>query len=131
MSRTKRENGRSYRWSPGLGEWVEVKEPTDKSKPTSSAKRQRETAFTQVMLNPAAIAFKVTRSQAAFVWVWLQYEVWRTKSAVVTITNAALTPYGITRWTKYRALQAYAKAGLINILRDGKRAIVVEVLACK
>jgi hypothetical protein len=128
MNKIKRDGGKAYMYSPSAKKWVEVEEPIGDSKPAPSAKRQREAAFTQVMLNPAAIAFKVTRSQAAFVWVWLQYEVWRTRNAVVTITNAALTPYGITRWTKYRALHAYAQAGLIRIVRDGKRAIVVEVL---
>jgi hypothetical protein len=115
-----------FRYSPGAKKWVEVEEPVVPTRP--SAKRRRlEKAYAQVGLKEAAAAFKANRAHKAFVWVWLQYEAWRTKSATVTLPNGELEQYGINRELKRRALRDYAEAGLLTINQRGTKSIVVTL----
>jgi hypothetical protein len=59
------------------------------------------------------------------VWLWL----WRLRSVrrsrTIKVSNSGLAGLGITRYTKYRSLKRFAKAGLIDIARRDGNAIVV------
>jgi hypothetical protein len=54
------------------------------------------------------------------VWVFVLYR-WRiTDPEPVPVTNLAISGWGVSRWTKYRAIEKLAAAGLIKIEGGGK-----------
>jgi hypothetical protein len=81
-----------------------------------------------ILLKSAAAAAKVTKSLKMFVWLWLQYEAWRTKRATVAVTNSELKFYGINREVKRRALLALEAGNLIKIERSGLKAVTVTII---
>jgi hypothetical protein len=81
-----------------------------------------------VLLKSAAAAAKTTRSPRMFVWLWLQYEAWRTRSATVTATNSELEFYGINRERKRQALLDFEASGLIQVERSGLEAVIVTII---
>jgi hypothetical protein len=89
---------------------------------------KREARFTGVLLKEAAAACKATRNQQAFVWIWLQYLAWDAGYKPFEVTNERLKDYDITRKTKWRALKAFEKAGLISIVRYERNSPVVAML---
>jgi hypothetical protein len=91
-----------------------------------TAKRARR--FSQVMLQGAAAASKVSRTQQLFVWIWLQYLVWQANGKPFPVTSEGLEVYGINRKTKMRALATFEKAGLISVVRCKTKAPVVTLL---
>jgi hypothetical protein len=128
MSRTKRENGKDYRWSPGLGEWVEVDVAPSNAKPTAKSK-QLKTAFIQKLpLELAAKAFKANRQHKPFVFVWLLYRRWREKGTMVSIPNGELEQYGIHRREKMKSIRDYERVGLLKLHKAGRKSVIVELL---
>ncbi len=118
-----------FMYSPGLGKWVEVGDPIEGDAPTKPAARRRrvETAYAQVGLKEAATAFEALGVKKAFVWLWLQYLAWKKKSTTFPLPNGELEQFGISRWTKSRALQDLTQAGLITVRQVGKEAVTVTV----
>jgi hypothetical protein len=97
-----------------------------KHRPT--ARKQRvETAFVLLPLKELAQIAEATNNRKLFVWAWILYEVWRTKSTTLPISNLALQPYGISPDTKMRALRDIASTGAIIIRQSGKQAVEVTV----
>jgi hypothetical protein len=78
------------RYSPGFERYLdaEVLNP-DAGQPTAR-RRRIERAFVQVRLKEAAAMAKATNCKKLFVWLWLLYEAWRTKSMTVSVPNGAL-----------------------------------------
>jgi hypothetical protein len=91
----------------------------------ASSSRSR---FAQVPLAWAARAAKATGTPRALVWIWLLYLVWDKGSRTVPLANATLQSWGISRHTKWRALQDLEKAKLIRIKRRPRRAPQVTIL---
>ena len=117
---------KQYVYSPGLGKMVEVDIPASSTQP-SARRRRLERAYAQVPLKEAAAAFKATRAQKAFVWVWLRYLAWQKKSATFPLPNGELEQYGIRRDTKWRALRDYERARLISIEQVGRNSTIVTL----
>jgi len=93
---------------------------------TTKPKRQKR-PFAKVPLKEAAAAAKASKTQQAFVWIWLQYLTWRADNKPFPVTSEGLKIYGIDRRTKMRALTTYEKAGLISIVRYKTKAPIVTV----
>jgi hypothetical protein len=89
--------------------------------------KRRDHLFAKVSLQGAAAAVKATRTQQAFVWIWLRHLAWRANDKPFAVTNEGLKPYGIDRRTKMRALTTYEKAGLISVVRHKTKAPVVTL----
>jgi hypothetical protein len=106
--------------------WIDVIELPTNAKPTAR-RRRMEIAFVLVPLAELARMAEATNSRRLFVWAWIRYEIWRTKSATLSISNEALRPYGINRDMKIRALRDIARTGAITIQQCGKQAVVVTV----
>jgi hypothetical protein len=90
---------------------------------------KREARWAAVLFKEMAAACKATRTQQAFVWVWLQHLAWRADYKPFHIPSNGLEVYGISRKTKMRALAAYEKAGLISVTRRNTKAPIVTMLA--
>jgi hypothetical protein len=126
---TKYVDGVEYNLSPYSGRWHKIiTKPDPGVKPTARERRRADNPYTMLLLQSAAAAAKAARSQKMFVWVWLQYEAWRTKSATVVITNDELGLYGINREAKRQALLDFETAGLITVKRKGLQAVAVTLL---
>jgi hypothetical protein len=81
-----------------------------------------ETAQVATVLNTAA---------QMFVWIWIVHQSKKRKSELVTVSNVALAPYGISRKVKGAALDHLEAAGLISIEQNDGEAPVVRLLPCK
>jgi hypothetical protein len=126
---TKFINGVEHIFSPYTGKWCKITtKPDPEAKPTARARRRANNPYSQLLLQSFATATKASRSQKAFVWAWLQYQIWRTKAATVDLTNGELAFYGINRELKRRAIRQYEKAGLITVERRGREAVAVTVI---
>ncbi len=96
--------------------------------PSTAQPKRRKHLFAQVSLHQAAAAAKATRCHQLFVWIWLQHMAWKTRSQTFTVTNAALTQYGIDRRRKWQALKSLEAAGLILIVRYKSKAPTVTLI---
>jgi hypothetical protein len=121
---------RGHLWSPGAKKWVAVGPPLEGGNPAkpTARKRQMNSAFVQVPLKLAAEAFRANRAHKPFVFLWLLYLAWRSKSSVVSIPNGELERYGINRREKMKALRDYEKAGLLRVKKVGRQSVVAELL---
>jgi hypothetical protein len=121
---------KQYAYSPGLGKKVEVFTLCGGTpKPAARKRRMAGNAYARVLLKTMAAAAKASNTKRAFIWIWLQYETWRTRSATVSISNGELEQYGITRQVKYLALADYERAGLITIQKQNRHSLVVTVVS--
>jgi hypothetical protein len=127
--RTKFVDGQEYILSPYTGKWCKLitKPGPEGEKLMARAHRRAANPRTMIRLEQFAKAAKAARSQKAFIWVWLQYEAWRTKDATIAVTNGELESYGVNREMKRRAIHQYEKAGLITVKRFGREAVTVTV----
>jgi hypothetical protein len=97
--------------------------------PTGSRRtRTNETPFAKVPLKWAAAVAEATGDPVVALAVSLAYLAWKAQSPTFTLSNRRLQRLGVTRWSKYRALERLEKAGLIRVGRTGKRAPVVTLL---
>jgi hypothetical protein len=124
------ESGQKWLFSPYTSKWCKVfdKPALEGRKLTARARRRAANPRTMVLLKSAAAAAKATRSPRMFVWLWLQYEAWRTRSATVTATNSDLEFYGINRERKRQALLDLEASGLIQVERTGLEAVTVTII---
>jgi hypothetical protein len=91
-------------------------------------RRRRPGTFVQVPLASAARAYAAMHSPKAMVWLWLQYQVWKTKSKVVAVPNGVLAEYGVSPDVKRAALLQLEVAGLITVDRRPRQTPIVTVL---
>jgi hypothetical protein len=124
------ESGQRWLFSPHTSKWCKVfdKQVPEGEKLTARARRRAANPRIMVLLKSAAAAAKATRSPRMFVWLWLQYEAWRTGSATVTATNSELEFYGINRERKRQALLDLEASGLIRVERSGLEAVTVTII---
>lgn len=100
-------------------------------KPLAKPKARRRSTvdpFVKVPLWWAEQAAKATSTPKAFVWIWLLHLAWKAKSNTLTLSNEQLRPFGVSRLIKYRALKELERVGLVQVVRDGKKATVVTLL---
>ncbi len=94
---------------------------------TKRSERARS-AYVQMRTEDAVAGFHSLRCPQALVWHRLQYRAWATGSATVTLSNKALAEMGVTRFTKYRALQRLEEDGLIKVKRRERRSPIITIL---
>lgn len=104
-----------------------------KSKKRAGKSPKAGTKFAKVPLWFAAAAAKATKSPATMVWIWLLYQTWRDRKSVgrdaVTMANAKLGEWGVSRKVKHRVLRDLELAGLIKVeRRPGKTPLVTLML---
>ena len=66
--------------------------------------------------------------KALHVGVALWFHSGRTKSKRVRLTNTLLQSLGVSRWSKYRALEQLVEARLVLVDHDGPGNLVVTLL---
>jgi hypothetical protein len=94
-------------------------------KPSPATLKKRREQFVKVPLWWAQQAAHATRTQQAYVWIWLLRLSWEHKSATFPLPNGRLERAGIDRRTKRRALARLKAAGLIQTeCRRGKSPLV-------
>ena len=104
---------------------VETLDITPRQK--KQAAKQQE-AYAQVPLLWATEMAKLTKTPRAMVWIILVYLAWKNNSATFVLSNELLRRYGVTRFTKYRALETLEAAGEIGIERRGKQALIITLV---
>jgi hypothetical protein len=124
------ESGQRWLFSPYTNRWCKVfdKPAPEGNKLTARARRRAANPRIMVLLKSAAAAAKATTSPKMFVWLWLQYEAWRTGSATVSATNSELEFYGVNRERKRQALLDFEASGLIRVERSGLEAVTVTII---
>jgi hypothetical protein len=85
-------------------------------------------AYVQMRTEDAVAGFHSLRCPQALVWHHLQYRAWATGSATVTLANKALAEMGVSRFTKYRALQRLEEDGLIKVKRRERRSPIITII---
>jgi hypothetical protein len=115
------------RYSAGVKKWIDVEVLNPDGQPTTR-RRRIERAFVQVPLKRFARACKASNNLKAFVWAWLEYEVWHTKSTTVSVLTGALKQYGISRNVKRRALKDFERGGMLTIHKSSRRSVKVTVI---
>lgn len=106
---------------------------TPSDKPTKRKPRARETEpFVHMSLQDFLAGYDVLGSKGELaVWVFILHR-WRiTEPEPVAVTNAALSGWGVSRWTKYRAIEKLAAAGLIEVEAGGKASPRVRLLTAR
>jgi CRP-like cAMP-binding protein len=99
----------------------------DRNSATKRSERARS-AYVQMRTEDAVAGFHSLRCPQALVWHHLQYRAWATGSATVTLANKALAEMGVSRFTKYRALQRLEEDGLIKVKRRERRSPIITIL---
>ena len=88
---------------------------------------------------PLTLINQATRlpGKAWHVYAAFWYLVWINRHSTVNLTNTALKQFNVSRDSKYRALKALEKAGLLTVVRtNGKNSVVTlldykETESCK
>jgi hypothetical protein len=83
--------------------------------------------FVRVPLWWAERAAGATRTQKAFVWIWLLHLAWKTKSNTFLLPNGQLESRGVGRWTKTRALRELEVAGMIRVSWANRKSPTVTL----
>lgn len=89
--------------------------------------KARKGAFVQVPLWWIEQATQVTRTQQAFVCIWLLHLAWKAKSVTFPLPNDRLAKRGISRTTKRRVLERLEAAGLITVERKHNKTPIVTL----
>jgi hypothetical protein len=96
----------------------------------SSAPKKRRTRSKFIIL-PDAWDYQLARIKADGctyrVAIDLLRQAWRSQSNHVKLANIALKGRNVSRWSKYRALDRLAAAGLISTKREPRKSPVVTV----
>jgi CRP-like cAMP-binding protein len=95
---------------------------------TTKRRAAKKDAYVQMRTEDAVAGFHSLRCPQALVWHHLQYRAWATGSATVTLANKALAVMGVSRFTKYRALQRLEEDGLIKVKRRERRSPIITIL---
>ena len=80
-------------------------------------------------LKAAADALSGLGCRALMVWLYLAFETKRRGTNTVQVSNVALAEWGVIRDLKYKALDRLEAAGLISVMRSGKRSLQVTMRA--
>jgi hypothetical protein len=110
------------RYSPGLGQWVEVVETVIPGAPAPRRRRKRSDAFIVLPLAEAAAEFSALKCPTILVWLALRYERWRLKSSTIRLPTVLLRSLGLNRFAWMRALTHIERAGLARVDRRQGRA---------
>jgi hypothetical protein len=83
--------------------------------------------FIAIAIDDAAEFAKAAGTPSAMVWLMLYYLAWKTKKRTFELSNQMLVPYGVTRWTKDRALARLVREGKIEIMQRGHQSVTVRL----
>jgi hypothetical protein len=108
--------------------FVEMRRGTGKAPPRRGTKARHKDAFVKVPLWWLEQATRATRTQQAFICVWLLHLAWKAKSPTFPVPNGQLGKHGFGRHTKHRALTNLEAAGLIKVERRADKNPVVTLL---
>ena len=90
---------------------------------------RRQTDFVMMTNAAARAGYLALGCPQALVWHYLHYRVWVTKSRTVTLPNATLKSWGVSRMRKSRALRKLEQAGLVRVESRPRRSPLVTLLA--
>jgi hypothetical protein len=93
------------------------------------ARQAKGVKFVSVALDDAAEFAKAAGTPSAMIWLMLFYMAWFTKKRTFELSNQALTVYGVTRWTKDRALARLVRKGKIEIVQRDHQSVTVRLRA--
>lgn len=129
------------RWEGGkladhtYGEWTDEEEREFQAmmrascKPPPEKQKKKKDAFVKVPIHLAGHVACATREPRTFIWLWLLYLSWKAGSKTVSLSNAELRKWRISRPTKRRALDALEHAGLVKVERQRGRSVLVTLLS--
>jgi len=83
--------------------------------------KARKDTFVKVPLWWFEQVTRATRTQQAFVGIWLLHLAWKAKSTTFPVPNGQLGERGVDRRVKRKALASLEKAGLITVDRRDRK----------
>jgi hypothetical protein len=86
-----------------------------KAKPKRSKQPKRTEPFLLITLEDIVAGGKALRDRRLLVWLYIKYRAWKESSNTVAIGNRNLRSWGVSPWTKCRALRDFECAGLISV----------------
>jgi hypothetical protein len=110
--------------------WIEGDDPLHDAQPTISSTRDAGFRHIGCPLSWFKLVFPVVRGKnelAVAFWLYRLRSIRRSRT--ITVSNGPLAELGIDRFAKYRTLRRLAKAGLIRIKNDNRKA--TRIRFCK
>jgi hypothetical protein len=90
--------------------------------------QKRSEKFARMELEWTAQAAQAANCPCCVVLTVIQFLIWDKKSLTISLPNAMLQRFGVSRWVKYRVLRDLERAGHIRLGRQGKRSLTITVL---
>ena len=90
--------------------------------------KKRNDKFARMELEWTAQAAQAANCPCCVVLAVIQFLIWDKKSLTISLPNAMLQRFGVSRWVKYRVLRDLERAGHIRLGRQGKRSLTITVL---
>ena len=80
------------------------------------------------MLDKAVEAYAAVGMPGAVLWPLLVYLDYEAEGKPFPLSNVLAARYGLSRWSKWRALARWSKTGLISLRQKGREAVEVKML---
>jgi hypothetical protein len=93
----------------------EMADELAKATPKRSKQPKRTEPFLLITLQDIVTGGKALRDRRLLVWLYIKYRAWKESSNTVAIGNRNLQSWGVSPWTKCRALRDFERAGLISV----------------
>ena len=88
---------------------------------------RRTEPFLLITLEDIVTGGKALRDRRLLVWLYIKYRAWKESSNTVAIGNRNLQSWGVSPWTKCRALRDFERAGLISVVWRERTSPVVTL----
>ena len=105
----------------------EMADELAKAKPNRSKQPKRTEPFLLITLEDIVTGGKALRDRRLLVWLYIKYRAWKESSNTVAIGNRNLQSWGVSPWTKCRALRDFERAGLISVVWRERTSPVVTL----
>jgi hypothetical protein len=89
---------------------------------------KRDGHFAKVVLDKAVEAYAAVGMPGAVLWPLLVYLDYEAEGKPFPLSNVLAARYGVSRWSKRRALARWSKTGLISLRQKGREAVEVKML---
>jgi hypothetical protein len=91
-------------------------------------KQKKPDRYIKLPLWFASAAAKATNTRKAMVWIWLVWLALENRSLEFPVPNGRLRQWGVSRYTKDKALRELEAAGLIVVTRQRGKTVRVALI---